>query len=362
MIATQDVTSLDSKSPNYCRRPVGGLRFDLPVSLLSLWLVAGLFFDGFAHHNLPDSLETFLTPWHGFLYSGFLALAGFILFHQARNMLNGYTVSRALPAGYTFTLLGIAVFGLGGVGDGLWHTLFGIEEGVEALLSPTHLLLAGGGLLLSTGPLRAAIRRSAESTKPTWKNLFPALLSATYFLSVLTFFTEYANTLVSPERVVETPFINQPDVFVHSYTALGVVGVLLPAALLVGVLLFLVRRWSLPTGALALVVSGNGLLMALFHYHEITTYPQVLIPILAGGPIAELAYAWLKPTAERERRLRAFAFLVPFALYATFFAVLTLATGVWWTVHMLAGAPLLAGSVGLLLSFLATPPVNHDSL
>src|SRR5690242_3202687 len=89
-----------------CIRPRGGLRFDLPVALLSLWLVLGLYLDGFAHHNLPESLESFFTPWHGILYSGFLALAGFILFHQFRNMANGYSWDQALPAGHSLTGLG----------------------------------------------------------------------------------------------------------------------------------------------------------------------------------------------------------------------------------------------------------------
>jgi hypothetical protein len=185
---------------HYCERPAGGRRFDWSAAVLGLWLMLGMFLDGFAHHNLPASLETFFTPWHGILYSGFLALAGFILFHQVRHMLKGYPWNRALPAGYSFAPMGIALFGLG---DLIWHTLFGVEEGIEALLSPTHLLLAVGGLLLTTGPLRAGLRRFADAPKPGWKNLAPALLSALLFLSVLTFFTEYANTLVSPERVVE---------------------------------------------------------------------------------------------------------------------------------------------------------------
>jgi hypothetical protein len=37
--------------------------------------------------------------------------------------------------------------------------LFGIKVDLEALLSPTHLLLAVGGALISTGPLRTALNR-----------------------------------------------------------------------------------------------------------------------------------------------------------------------------------------------------------
>jgi hypothetical protein len=250
---------------------------------------------------------------------------------------------------------------LGGIGDFIWHTLFGIEEGVEALLSPTHLMLAAGGFLLVSSPFRAATRRFAGVAKPGWKNLFPALLSAMLVLSVLMFFTEYANTVFSPERVAEDPFVGASEEFAHYLTVAGIAGVLIPTAFVMGVVVFIIRCWTLPTGGLALIVSGSGLLMALFHYHEMATYPQVLIPIAGGGLIAELAYAWLRPSAEREREMRVFSFVVPLALYALFFAVLILTTKVWWSIHMWAGVPFIAGVVGLLTS-LATAPSDPEGL
>lgn len=350
-----------SQSTNYCQRPTGGWRFDLTVSLLALWLTVGTFLDGFAHHNLPESLETFFTPWHGLLYSGFLALAGCLLFHQYRNMSQGYAWTSALPAGYSFTLLGIVAFGLAGLGDFIWHTLFGIEAGLAALLSPTHLMLAAGGFLLVSSPLRAATRRLANNAKPGWKNLFPALLSATLILAVLMFFTEYANTLFLPQLVAESPAPEASELFTHYVTAVGVTGVLIPAAFISGVSVFIIRRWTLPLGGLMLIISGSGVLMALFHYNDLTAYPPTLIPIVGGGLIAELAYAWLRPTAEREREMRVFAFIVPLVLYAVFFATLILTTGVWWSIHMWAGVPFMAGSVGLLMSLITAPLSHHIS-
>src|SRR3546814_9388797 len=38
-----------------------------------LWMVVGLFLDGWAHDNAKP--ESFFTPWHGVLYSGFAASA-----------------------------------------------------------------------------------------------------------------------------------------------------------------------------------------------------------------------------------------------------------------------------------------------
>lgn len=83
--------------------------------------------------------------------------------------------------------------------------------------------------------------------------------------------------------------------------------------------------------------------------------PQTLLPIGASGLIVELAYAWLKPAAGREREVQAFAFVVPVALYAAFFATLILTSGVWWSTHLSAGVPVLAGGTGLLMSLVASP-------
>ena len=53
-------------------RPITSARDDLVTTMFGIWLILGLFTDGWAHLNLPG-LETFFTPWHGVLYSGFVA-------------------------------------------------------------------------------------------------------------------------------------------------------------------------------------------------------------------------------------------------------------------------------------------------
>src|SRR5215207_2532334 len=83
------------RSPVYADRqtqdyPASSLRFDWAVVLASLWFIAGLFLDGWAHNNLASTLETFFTPWHGVLYSGFFAVALVLLVGQARNMIRGH--------------------------------------------------------------------------------------------------------------------------------------------------------------------------------------------------------------------------------------------------------------------------------
>src|SRR3954454_15458089 len=128
---------------------------------LSSWLAGGIFLDGWAHAHL-DTLDTFFTPWHAAVYSGALATASFLVAALCINHTRGYAWQRALPAGYELSLLGMGIFALSGVGDMIWHTLFGIEQSFAALLSPTHLGLGLGLGLVVSGPLRAAWRRPAS--------------------------------------------------------------------------------------------------------------------------------------------------------------------------------------------------------
>lgn len=162
--------------------PPGSIRFDLWMCLFSGWFLLGLYLDGWAHnHGRVD--DTFFTPWHAVLYSGYLAVALRLMFSYARNTFKGYDWMHALPVGYMTALFGVVIFGFGGGFDMVWHQTFGFEENTEALLSPSHLLLALGAFLYVTAPLRAAwIRKSARG----WRDLLPVVLTLTYLICLFT--------------------------------------------------------------------------------------------------------------------------------------------------------------------------------
>jgi hypothetical protein len=61
-----------------------------------------------------------------------------------RESLPGNRWLQAIPTGYEPSVMGLAIFGVSGIGDLTWHLIFGIERSTEALLSPTHLELAWG--------------------------------------------------------------------------------------------------------------------------------------------------------------------------------------------------------------------------
>ncbi len=335
----------------------GGRGYDWTVVLLSAWYVVGLFLDGWAHHHIPE-LESFFTPWHAVFYTGFLAVAGFLMATLVRNHAKGYPWRHAMPPGYELSVLGVLIFMAGGLGDMVWHEIFGIESGVEALLSPTHLLLAVGMTLIINAPFRAGWRRLTDrhDPAPSWVALLPQLLSLTFLWSGWSFFTQFAHPLVDTWAAAGYhPPSSRGVAFLR--TSLGITSFLLQTGLMMGLVLCTIRRWTLPLGSLTLVFGLNATFMSFMEdqYH--------LIPAAAlAGLGADLLIRWLKPSIERAASLRLFAFAVPLMYYTLYYVVLIGTRGLQWSVHVWTGSIVLSGIVGLLLSYLLIPPLQASSL
>jgi hypothetical protein len=334
------------------KQPTGGRGYDWTMVLLSFWFVAGAFLDGWAHNHIPE-LETFFTPWHALFYSGFLAVAAFLMATLFRHHAKGYPWRHGVPSGYELSLLGVLVFVAGGVGDMIWHELFGIEANIEALLSPTHLALALGGTLIVSGPFRAAWRWPSGRNDHAlgWRALLPALLSLTFVLSLWGFMTQFAHPLVDPWAAAGfRPRSQQFPVLRQSF---GVVSILFHAGLLMGPVLLLILRWILPLGSLTLVFVLNATLMS-FMQDQYRFIPAAAL----GGIAADLLLRWLRPCPVRVGALRFFAFAVPAIYWALYFVAVLVTQGLAWSVHLWTGSIVLAGVVGLLLSYLLVPPAH----
>jgi hypothetical protein len=325
--------------------PLGGLRFDVIFVVLSAWLLGGLAIDGWAHtHGKVDT--SFFTPWHAIFYSGFMAVALFLFVNQWRNLSRGYPLRRALPAGYELSLIGALIFAAGGVGDMIWHTLFGIEgELAETLLSPTHLLLAIGMALIMSGPLRAAWFRSGQARG--WRELAPTLFSATMVWCVLSFFSAFAHPFTEI-YAIQSPW--RSDAYLTQNS--GVASIILQTIVLSGVILLLVQRWTLPFGALTLMMTLNSLVMCVFQ-----DYFSLIPGVFVAGLIADILLKMLKLSANKPSRFYIFAFLVPLVFYALYFISAQLTQGrIGWSIHLWTGSAFVAGIVGLLVSFLLVSP------
>ncbi len=335
-------------------RAIGSLQFDWLMAAFGLWLIGGLYLDGWAHNHNPN-LETFFTPWHGVLYSGFLIQAAVLAGLFARNLRRGYSFSNALPQGYGLSFIGAAIFMLGGVGDMFWHIIFGIEIGVEALLSPTHLLLALGGFLLISGPLRAGLHRNDSSTSPLAH--LPLLISSTVLYLILSFFTVYANPFATTwVSIPDRPFSN----YIYVTQAIGITSFLFQSALLSAIVLVLLRNNKLKPGDLTFMLALNVGLTVTINDPFLSADPKLLfLGALVAGFIADVLLWLLKPSIANILSLRLFVTAVPTLLFASYFIILFATIGVWWSIHFWTGAILLCGATGWLMSYLIIPAATE---
>ncbi|MDE2952020.1 MAG: hypothetical protein OXT68_14805 [Chloroflexota bacterium] len=338
-------------------QPADNPRLDWWLTIVSCFMIFGLFIDGWAHnHDRVD--DSFFTPWHALLYSAYGVSALSLIAVHFRNVGKGFHWRRALPAGYMPALGGALLFATGGLGDMVWHGLFGIEEGTEALLSPTHLLLAASGLLIITGPVRALWQRQGEES---WGSLLPAILALTLVASVFTFFTAFA-AVTGRMHIMTGP---RPE-YHNLYDVYGVLALVVHSNILLGVVLFSARRWRLPFGAFTLMFTINALLMTWMHLRANADFLLVINAAIAG-----LLCDWLlsRNITASLPGLRMFSFLLPVVFSLGGLLVIQILGagawdkgGLWWEVHMWLGGPALAGAFGYGLSLLFHPPAGPTDL
>lgn len=333
--------------------PVASLRFDLLVMLASSWFIGGLYWDGWAH-NQRNLVDSFFTLWHAVLYSGFLAVATVLGITQLRNMLRGYSLRRALPRGYWPSLIGVGVFAFGGGFDFIWHSLFGFEANLDALISPAHLLLAFGAFLFMTGPLRAALVRDRTTPQQGWRALLPAVLSLFLVYAALSFFTQYAHPLGSPRFLVST--LKLEPYFISLQV---VVAALIPSALLMGILLLGMRSLQLPFGTVTLLLAGGMVLMFMTRYRTAQSFWIVPVVALGVGLLGDVMIWRWRPSTERVRVLRWFSFGLPAIFFFSYYVALLFTHGLVVTEHLWIGSSFMAGIVGLFLSYLIAPPTTQ---
>ena len=318
--------------------------FDWAMATASLWLGAGIFVDAWYHFH--NDVETFFEPAHGLLYAGLLAayvFTGIALVHYHRL---GRPWLHALPAGYEVTLAGLAICLAGGLSDMVKHTLWGFEEGFNALLSPTHLLIGAGMFFICAGPIRAAQARAPR----TLTGQLPMLISAASLLELLHWGTQFI--FVSEAARINAPLA--PASSAHDVLTLltlayykqgiGLLAVLVQSLLLAGFALYLKRRFTLTAGALTLFMVLGNVFIAGAHSNDVGQFVAVVAASLACGVVGDAM-----------RVGYAFAFAVPAVYWSVYLAVLAATMGgIWWTPDVTAGSILFAGLVGVFLNALCT--------
>jgi hypothetical protein len=338
---------------------------DHVTAVLASLLILGLFLDGWNHINLQDGkLGSFFTPWHALLYTGFSATAGWVLTR------NAHLVQRSKEPGpwaqdflglkvrYPLAVAGIGLATVGLIGDLIWHSVFGQETGVARVIGPFHILLFAGAGLLVTGPLRSAWHDpDAYPAAPSLRTILPALLSLTLITAMAAFIFQWLSAFMDWDpslRIDRLP----PDLL-HRASAkesaelAGAARVVMTNVILMGAMLFALRRWRLPFGSVTLLFGTVAALMAALAEFRIggTVAAAVLGGLVADGLITRLRVSPLRPLT-----LRVVAGAVPLVLWALYLTSLALVHDVVWPLDLAIGTVALTALVGVVVSVVVIPP------
>ncbi|NIZ92561.1 hypothetical protein [Kineococcus rubinsiae] len=338
------------------------------------WIVVSLFADGWAHTHLPD-LESFFTPWHAALYSGLLANVIWLVWlsrptrprprdasetsamSPSARMRRGATVATwhwSPPAGYGGGVLGAVIFGGGGAADMAWHSAWGVEVGLDALLSPPHLVLLVGALLLVTSPWRA----SSSNTPATHAAATVSLLLA---VALMAFFLIYTSEFASPaltSTYTRLPEASPGHAAGEASAILGLGRFLITTVLFVVPLLMLWRRPQVPTGSVSrIVIPLSGLSLAVSD--DLGPALWGVLGASFGALVADVTIALLR-RHHVPHRPSVLAGVATLGVWSGHAAALTAAGLVRWPLALTSGVVALSGLVAVLLSYLASFPMLDD--
>ncbi len=300
------------------------------------WLILGVSLDAWAHGHIR--LDSFWTPWHGVLYSGLLSTALVLPGAMLINKLKGMSWRETIPAGYEISVLGIIGAFIGGVGDMTWHLLFGIEQNLDAALSPTHIALMLFFGFVLVGPFHALYVSRTRSSQ--------VLLLLSFTLLLLYW------QIISSEASPYTRFwlIDIPKTE-GSLQTLAVVSYILQGGFLAGLTMYLLRRWKPFFGFFFIALTLSAVPLATMENSFI------IIPIGAiAGLLIDCAYRLIRPSLASIGRFRLFIASVPGIWLLTYTVVISSIYGTVWTTHLLVGSIVVTSIISWLLSGLMFPP------
>ena len=333
------------------------LRQDAVTVAIGAWLIGGLFSDGWAHHNVPE-LEGFFTPWHGALYLGLLLAGAWFAWLGRAAGLRWY---RHVPTGYGWGVVGLGVFTVGGFLDLAWHLAFGVEVGIDALLSPSHLVLLTGGFLILTSAVRSRWGAGDLASPVSMGGLALVTALVSFFLLYVSEFTASAPTIAFrslPEGHPQHTASELP-------ATAGLGGFLITTVLLVVPLVWTWQRGPTPRGLLTMLVAlTSWLAAAVVDFDRAAVFGAVGATV--GAIVGELALDWLEDRP-LTRRLRvpvlANAAIVP--VWTAHIASLAIGVGLAWPVELWSGvvilSALVAAGLGGAAGAAVPSPINHPA-
>jgi hypothetical protein len=326
-------------------------REHLGTVLFGLWMTVGLFLDGYFHQNLdPGSdSESFVTPWHAVFYTGFIASALWLADMSRRRASAGvadWTLSW-LPPGYDGARLGLVLFALGGLGDAVWHSAFGVERGIDALLSPTHLLLFVGLILVLTAPARAA--RVVPDSPPRPWTLAGSVIAATALVGFFVNFV-WGLGISALTRVAYDPVTDAGEMAVIA----GVASTLVTTAVLFAAVRALLATGRPPPGAVAVLFGLVALLVSLAFDED----AEGVAAATVAGVTLDVALRIGRMHRNGNRLLPTGFAAAAVVLWLTYLVLLAALDGIAWQAEIWLGTVALNALVAAVIATVTVPTTD----
>jgi hypothetical protein len=320
------------------------------LAVLVTWIAIGLAVDT-RRHRTDRSLDTFFTSAHALLYAGWVATAVFLLHVVRKRQAAGAVGRAAIPRGFEAAVAGAVLFGIGGIGDMIWHTVFGIEVELKILFSPTHLLLMTAMVMISFGPVRSTwLTRDAA----TARNLWPAALASGVITSVLLVFFQFVSAFDRPVFTVKVPGLFGLGEVLRVQ---AIAGIVILTVLFFTPILLMARRWELPFGMATLAFAVPALSNFIFTDFKTTRLSPAVV---AGGLVTDLLWLALRSQRSSRPRLsyRLFGALAPFAFWCTYLGITMVGRTMQWPAELWTGTLLWSAIVGAGITVVLLPPVD----
>ncbi len=380
---TAQIGEMARSAPGAIRgaRPLTEWRDDLILTVLTIWPITAMFFDGRGHNN-ETGQESFFSISHMFLYAGATVVGLWITWVVIKHQLAaGVDVKQlrvdfaAIPVGYGVALIGLGILTLAGPADLIWHEIYGFEVGVDAIYSPPHLCLFFGTLLVSSTGIRSMWAKG--DTEPDLKTFVPVILSAALFIGVSGFITMYLSTFmtnVSPTsdfwadlgnfndvRSDQSISVNAgltgygDDAWPYNYYSVshGMASMIITGLILLGPTLLILRRWRVPFGAFTVIYTMFGLLVNIMtEYRDIV----LIIPLILTGLTVDVVQQRLSSERLSTGRIRLMGPIAAAVLWISYYGVLALDQGIGWPATLWVGALFVGVMTGFGVAFLVAPP------
>lgn len=351
---------------------------DAITAFLAAYTLVALFWDGLRHNGLTGEDE-FFSPPHIAMYLGLGALGVWLALVLLRYQ-KGLDILdwSAVPRGYALAFAALPLAAIAGPADFIWHEAYGFENQIDSTYSPPHQGLFYAGAMLAAIPAASAWQRRGAA--PSLREFFPTVISVTSVVSAMLFVVHqlipfYGGGIVATQAF-QDDIAGRADAFspgadaVHTEglslaltnygddafpfyffsTHMTTAGIFLYTIALMGGILLLRRRWTLPFGSLTVM----GTFMALL-WPMLTEYRMAeLIPVLTlGGLAGDLLMRHLAG------RIRLVALLMPPIIWALFFLCVELfADGMGFAPTLWVGLLGTTAGIGYAMSLLVFPPYN----